>query len=81
MKTLLSGTDTLKLFEMLLKHPLPDVNEQESILSKLKLTLIESLDSLDEARKESSYKAWRESEEKRIDDLKREISDLSLQKF
>jgi hypothetical protein len=78
MKTLLSGTDTLKLFEMLLKHPLPDVNEQESILSKLKLSLIESLSHLDNVRKESNYKDWLESENKRIDELKQELAAVSL---
>jgi len=78
MKTLLSGTDTLKLFEMLLKHPLSDVNEQESILSKLKLSLIESLSHLDNVRKESNYKDWLESENKRIDELKQELASVSL---
>ena len=81
MKIILSATDALNIFEILLKHPLSDVNEQEHILSKIKLSLIESLTCVDETQKENDYKAWRELEEKRINDLKRKLSDISLQKY
>lgn len=77
MKIFLSGADTLKLFESLLKNPLPDAKDQENILSKLKLNLLNSLEKQDSIEKESSYKLWQESEEKRIAELKAQMPDLS----
>ena len=76
MKVHLTGADTLKIFEILLKHPLPDPNEQERILDKLKSSLVDCLEQLDSIHKENSYRVWKEAEEKRLEALKEESSNL-----
>ena len=76
MKVNLTGTDVLKIYETLLKHPLPDPSEQEKILGKLKASLEDRLEHLDSIHRENSYKVWKESEDKRLEALKEEISNL-----
>ena len=69
MNVTLSSDELMYLFELALRHPMPDSKAAEKLLQRLKEPILNCLEKEEGRRSKEAYATWISSESKRLKDL------------
>jgi hypothetical protein len=78
MKVTLSPKEVLHVLVHTIQHPISDSQTQQTLIGKLKSSLLETLENFEEQQNVNLFHDWEAKEVKKLQDLKNENLSISI---
>ena len=74
----LTYTEALHVFETLLMSPQSNYLDHETLIAKIRSSILESLEEVEDKQNIDSYKLWIENENQKINSLKTSLKEVKV---